>query len=195
VIEAFVIDVFFGGLMLRRVFLTLILTLSFPLLSVRAAIQAPAAASEDAQTRLNKKEIIDLMFKIGRMPRAQQDSRIAQIAKSQSDSKTPRSDFEFCMGLAYLGNYKAQVCAAKAFEHGLGIVEDLSDAYVWYVLALENPIADEANRKRLEEEKESLTLKLRSSYPAPSDDELEELVRTEKTRLTDYRNEVTKAKK
>jgi hypothetical protein len=181
--------------MLRRVFLALIITLSFPLLSVRAAMQVPMVASEDTKTRLNKKEIIDLMLKIGRMPRTQQDSRTDQIAKSQSDSKTPRSDFEFCMGLAYLGNYKAQVCAAKAFERGLGIVSDLSDAYVWYILALENPINDAATQKNLEEDKERLILKLRSSYPAPSDDELEELVRAEKNRLTDYRNEVTKTKK
>jgi hypothetical protein len=181
--------------MLGRVFLTLIITLLFPILSVRAAVQAPTATSEDAKTRLNKKEIIDLMIKIGRMPRAQQDSRIAQIAKNQSDSKTPRSDFEFCMGLAYLGNYKAQICAAKAFERGLGTVEDLSDAYAWYILALETPNAEAATQKRLEEEKELLILKLRSSYPAPSDDELEDLVRTEKNRLTDYRNEITKAKK
>jgi hypothetical protein len=181
--------------MFGKVLLTLIITLSFPILSVKAAVQAPTAASEDAKTRLNKKEIVNLMIKIARMPLAQQDSRIAQIAKNQSDSKTPRSDFEFCTGLAYLGNYKAQICAAKAFERGLGIVEDLSDAYVWYILALEAPNADAATRKRLEEEKERLILKLRSSYPAPSDDELEELVRTEKNRLTDYRNEVTKAKK
>jgi hypothetical protein len=129
------------------------------------------------------------------MPPAQQESRMAQIAKGQSDSKTPRSDFEFCMGLAYLGNDKAQACVAKAFEHGLGIVEDLSDAYVWNVVALENPVHTAGTQKRLEEEKERLTLKLRSTYPAPSDDELEELVRVEKNRLTDYRNEVNKVKK
>jgi hypothetical protein len=181
--------------MFRRMLWTSIITLSFSFLSVRVAVPAPTAALEDTKTRLNKKEIIDLMLKIGQMSRAQQDSRIAQITKSQSDSKTPRSDFEFCMGLAYHGNYKAQVCAAKAFEHGLGIIEDLSDAYVWYILALENPGADAATKKSLEEEKERIILKLRSTYPSPSDDELEELVRTEKNRLTEYRNEVAKAKK
>jgi TPR repeat protein len=181
--------------MLRRMLLTVILALSFPLLPAGAANQGPAAASEDAKTRLNKRETIDLMLKIGRMPRAQQDSRMDQIAKNQSDSKTPRSDFEFCMGLAYRGNYKAQACAAKAYEHGLGIVEDLSDAYVWYVLALENRIDDAATRKLLEEEKERLILKVRSTYPSPSDDELQDLVRAEKNRLTDYRNEAAKEKK
>jgi hypothetical protein len=181
--------------MLGKLFLAALVTMSFPFMSARAAGQAPSAASEDAKTRLNKKEIIDLMLKIGRMPRAQQDSRIAQITKSPSDSKTPRSDFEFCMGLAYLGNYKAQACAANAFEQGLGTVQDLSDAYIWYVVALENPITDAATQKRLQEEKERITLKLRSNYPAPSDEELEELVSTEKNRLTDYRNEANKAKK
>jgi hypothetical protein len=181
--------------MLRRVFLAAILTLSFSLLSAGAASQAPPAASEDTKTRLNKQEIIDSMLKVQRMPPAQQDSKMALIAKSQSNSKTPRSDFEFCMGLAYLGNYKAQDCVAKAFERGLGIVEDLTDAYVWYVLALENPIDNAATRTRLEEEKERIILKLRSSYPSPSDDELEELARAEKNRLADYRKEIAKPKK
>jgi hypothetical protein len=181
--------------MLGKLFLAALVTISFPFLSARAAVQAPSAASEDTKTRLNKNEIVDLMLKIGRMPRAQQNSRIAQIVKSPSDSKTQRSDFEFCIGLAYLGNYKAQICAAQAFEHGWGIVPDLSDAYAWYILALENPIDDAAARQRLEEEKERLVLKLRANYPSPSDEELENLVGAEKSRLADYRNEVSKVKK
>jgi hypothetical protein len=179
----------------KKILIMAILTLSFPLCSLMAAVQAPTAAHEETKTRLNKQEIIDLMLKIGRIPGTQQDSRIAQIAKGQPDSKTPRSDFEFSMGLAYLGNYRARTCVAKAFERGWGIVEDLSDAYVWYVLALESPIDDVAARKQLEEEKERIILKLRSKYPSPSDEELEDLVGAEKLRLTDYRNEASKGKK
>jgi hypothetical protein len=176
-------------------FLTAIIALSFSPIPARAALRATPAASEDTKTRLDKQEIMDLMLKIRQMPAAQQDSKMSQIAKSQSDGKTPRSNFEFCMGLAYLGNYKAQACAAKAYERGLGIVEDFTDAYVWYVLALENTIDDAATRKRLEEEKERIILKLRSSYPSPSDDELEDQVRAEKDRIADYRKEVAKTKK
>jgi hypothetical protein len=181
--------------MLRRMSLTVIIALYFSIIPAGAAIRATPVASEDAKTRLNKQEIIDLMLKIRKMPAAQQNSKMSQIAKSQSDGKTPRSDFEFCMGLAYLGNYKAQACAAKAYERGLGIVEDLIDAYVWYVLALENTIDDAATRKRLEEEKERIILKLRSSYPSPSDDELENQVQAEKDRIADYRKELTKTEK
>jgi hypothetical protein len=181
--------------MLRRMFLISVIALSFPLLSVRAALQAPSAASEDIKTRLNKKETINLMRKFDRIPRAQQDVKLAQIARNQSDSKTPRSDFEYCVGLAYMGNYKAQACVARAFERGLGIVEDLSDAYVWYVLALDNSINDATTQKRLQEEKERIILKLRSSYPAPSDEELEELVRAEKNRVAEYQKEAGKEKK
>jgi hypothetical protein len=181
--------------MLNKILITALFALSFPLCSLMAAAQTPAAASEETKTRLNKQEIIHLMLKIGQLPHTQQDSRIALIVKSQSDSKTPRSDFEFCIGLAYLGNYRARSCTAKAFERGLGIVEDLSDAYVWYVLALESPIDDAAARKHLEEEKERIIMKLRSKYPSPSDEELEDLVGAEKNRLTDYRTEVTKVKK
>jgi hypothetical protein len=181
--------------MLNKILLAAAMMLSIPLLSLKAAIQSPAAASEDAKTRLNKQETIDLILKIGRIPRSQQDSRLALIAKNQSDSKTPRSDFEFCMGLAYLNNYKAQACVAQAYERGTGIVEDLSDAYVWYTLALESLIEDAATQKRLQAEKERITLKLRASYPAPSDDELDDLVKAEKNRMTEYQNEVKKIKK
>jgi hypothetical protein len=186
---------FFGGLMLNKIFLAALIALSFPILTLRAAGQAPTATSEDTKTRLNKQEVIGLMLKIGRMPRAQQDDRMALLWKSQSESKTPRSDFEFCVGLAYLGNYRAQACVGRAFEHGWGIVQDLSDAYAWYVLALENSIADKATEILLQEEKERLILKLRASYPAPSDDELEDLVNAEKNRFAEYRNEATKANK
>jgi hypothetical protein len=181
--------------MLRSIFLTAMIVLSLALLPSRAIIPAPSSASEDVKTRPTKEEILGFMQKAGRMSRARQDSRISQIAQSHPDSKTPRSDFEFCMGLAYLGNPKAQACVAGAFEKGLGIVEDLSDAYVWYALALENPIDDAAFKKRLEEDKERVTLKLRLNYPSPSDDELEDLVTTERNRLTGYREEIAKAEK
>jgi hypothetical protein len=181
--------------MLRSVLLTAIFALSLTLLPSRAITQAPSAASEEVKTRPNKAEILGFMQKVGRMTRAQQDSRISQITQSHPNSKTPRSDFEFCVGLAYRGNAKAQACVARAFERGLGIVVDLSDAYVWYALALENPIDDAAFKKSLEEDKERVTLKLRLNYPSPSDDELEDLVTAERNRLTGYREEIAKAEK
>ena len=123
--------------MLKRFLLTAIIALARSLRSLRA-IRAGTAASEDAKTRPNKQEIADLMVQ-SHMPAPQQNSKIDQILADQAGSKTPRSDFMFCTGLAYLGNAKAQTCVAKAYESGLGVVEDLSEAYTWYALACRDP--------------------------------------------------------
>ena len=152
-----------------------------------------AAQSEDAKTRPDKQEIIDQMVKIGRLSLQQRDSRIDQILSDQSSTKTPRSDFMFCLGLAYLGNYKAQTCAGSAYENGRGIVEDFTEACVWYSIALENQI-----KKPTEERAQALVNRVRnllfSVYPAPTDEDLDDLVKAQKARLAQYQVEAKKIK-
>ncbi len=176
--------------MLKRLLLATLVALPVSLLVARAA-----ALSEDEKTRLSKQEVIDSMIQVGRIPRAQQERRMDLIWKDQSGSKTPRSDFLFCTGLAYLGDYRAQACVGNAFEKGLGIVEDLNEAYAWYGLALENHIADKEAEQRIQESKERIIQKLRSSYPSPSDDDLDDMVREQKSRVAQYQEELKKAKK
>ncbi len=176
--------------MLKRLLLATLVALPVSLLLARAA-----ALSEDEKTRLSKQEVIDSMIQVGRIPRAQQESRMNLIWKDQSGSKTPRSDFLFCTGLAYLGDYRAQACVGNAFEKGLGIVEDLNEAYAWYGLALENHIADKEAEQRIQDGRERIIQKLRSSYPTPSDDDLDDMVREQKSRVAQYQEELKKAKK
>ena len=74
----------------------------------------------------------------------------------------------FCTGLAYLGNAKAQACVAKAYETGLGVVEDLSEAYTWYALACESRIADAFAAQRVEETRDRV--KTSAAVGLPSSD-------------------------
>jgi TPR repeat protein len=173
--------------MIRRLSLTAIIAL----LLIQA--YSTAAASEDTATRPDKQEIIDQMIKIGRMSRQQQDSKIDLILKDQSASKTIRSDFMFCIGLAYLGNYKSQTCVGSAFENGRGVVEDLSDAYTWYSIALENQ-AQKATEEKAQAHKDRVKDKLLSSYPSPTDDDLDDLVKAQKSRIAQYQADAKKAK-
>jgi hypothetical protein len=179
--------------MLKKFFIAALFVMTFSSLPGRAAEKA--TASEDEKTRLDKQEIIALIGKIGGMPRAQHNSGIDRISSNPSGSKTPRSDFTFCMGLAFLGNYKAQACVGNAFEHGIGIVEDPTDAYVWYAIALENPIDDAAAKKRLQSDKERVSLRFRLTYPSPTDEELDDLVKAQQKQIGQYRAEATKANK
>jgi TPR repeat protein len=177
----------------KLLFLAVLLRVFISFLPGMAAAQTPS--SEEAKTRLDKKEITDLILKIGNMPGAQQNSGIDRIASNPSGSKTPRSDFTFCTGLAFLGNHKAQRCVGYAYEHGLGIVEDAIDAYMWYTIALENSAGDAAAKKKLQEDIERITLKLRSVYPSPSNEELDDLIKTQKMQIGQYRDEAKKANK
>ena len=171
--------------MIRRFFFAaLLLTLS----------QTLIAQSEDVKTRPNKQEINDLMLQVSRMSGQEQNSRVVQILKNQAGSKTPRSDFMFCTGLAYLGNYRAQMCVGNAFEGGFGIVEDLSEAYTWYALALDSRIADDADAKTVEATTERLKDRLVSAYPHPTEDDLADMVNSLKTRIAQYQEQI-KAKK
>ncbi|MBN1569664.1 MAG: hypothetical protein JXA73_17605 [Acidobacteria bacterium] len=172
--------------MIRGFFLVaLLLTLS----------PAVIAQSEDISTIPNKQEITDKMLEVSRLSAQEQDSRVSRILKEQAHSKTPRSDFMFCTGLAYLGNYKGQICLGCASENGLGIVDDLSQAYTWYELALTNNIADEADAKRAEADRDRVKLRLLSAYPHPTEDDLADMVNAQKTRIEQYQEQMKNAPK
>ena len=64
---------------------------------------------------------------------------------------------------------------------GLGVVEDLSEAYTWYALACETRIADAAEAQKAEETRDQLKLRLLSAYPHPTEEELEDQVNAQKT--------------
>ncbi len=156
--------------------------------------QSVIAQSESEKARLTGKEITDLMVQASRMPAQQQNSRLDQILKDQAGSRTPRSDFTFCSGLAYLGNFKAQMCVGKAFETGSGIVEDTSEAYTWYAVASENRTADKAEIQQAESERDRLQLKLVAAYPHPTEDDLADMINSLKGRIAQYQEQIKKAK-
>jgi hypothetical protein len=161
-----------------------------PLLLVQAA-----AAQEEEKSRLNKQEVIDLMVKAGKTPAAQQKGKLDLIWKDLSGSKTPRADFLFCAGLAYLGNHKAQRCVASAYESGIGIVEDLSEAYGWYSVALENRALDQGAKELLQADRDRVQMRLLAAYPHPTEDDLDDLVKAQKLRITQYQQDVKTARK
>jgi hypothetical protein len=171
--------------MIKRLFFTALLI---------AFSQSIMAQSEDVKARPNRQEITDLMTQISRMPSRQQNEKLAQILKNPAGSKTPRSDFAFCTGLAYLGNYKAQMCVGNAYENGRGIVEDLSEAYAWYAIASESRIADEVDAKKAEAERERVKERLVSAYPHPTEDDLADMMNSQKTRIAQYQDQIKKAK-
>jgi hypothetical protein len=172
--------------MLRRfVFVALLAALAIPMM----------AASEDDKARPNKEEISKLVLQFFGMPAKEQNVKLAGITANQAGSKTPRADFLLCTGLGYLGNYKAQVCLGNAFEKGIGIVEDLSEAYTWYAVAAESRIPNEAEAQKVEAEKERLKEKLISAYPHPTEDELVDMVEAQKTRIAQYQETIKKSKK
>jgi hypothetical protein len=180
--------------MLKRSLQTALILSPLFILFALPILQAQTPVSEDAKTRLNKQETLAQMTLISRLPQKQRENKISGIWLHQEAVKTPRSDFLFCMGFAYLGNHKAQACVADAYEKGLGIVEDLMEAYTWYAVALEYPISDAAAKQRIEENKERIKQKLVSVYPAPTDDELDDLVRKEKDRIAQYQEAAKKLK-
>jgi hypothetical protein len=154
--------------------------------------QYAIAGDEDAKTRPNKEELSALTLEASRMSAQEQDNRLAQILRDQAGSKTPRSDFMFCTGLAYLGNYKAQRCVAYAYENGIGIVEDLTEAYTWYEIALGNNISDEADAQKAEEDRDRTRDRLVSAYPHPTEDELNDFVNAQKSRIAHYQEQLKK---
>jgi len=175
--------------MTKRLFFLIATTLF-----VAAAPSRAAAQSEDAQTRPSRQEIVDQILKAGKMPAAEREARIDQILANPAGSQTPRSDFVFCLGPAYLDSYRGQRCLAHAFESGRGVVEDLSEAYVWYSVALDNSGADAASRARIEAERDRIKARLLSTYPAPTDEDLDDLVKAQKSRILQYQTDAKKTK-
>ena len=156
--------------------------------------QTPAAGSEAVKSRPVKEEITGLMNQIGKMPAQQQKSKIDQLPDTPADSKTPRSDFMFCTGLAHLGNAKAQMCVAKAYENGIGVVEDLSEAYTWYALACQTGFADASEAQKAEENRDRVKQRLISAYPHPTEEELDDQVLAQKAKIAQYQAEIKKVR-
>ncbi len=156
--------------------------------------QTPDAVSEETKSRPVKQEVTGMMIQIGKMPALQQSDRVDRILADQTGSKTPRSDFMFCIGLAHLGNAKAQSCTAKAYENGIGVVEDLSEAYTWYALACQTGFADAPEAQKAEETRGRVKDRLMGAYPHPTEEELDDQVNAQKTKIAEYQAEIKKIK-
>jgi hypothetical protein len=152
--------------------------------------QAPAAVDEQAKSRPDKGDIIGMMTRINKMTARQKQQKLEEIISGKSGDATPRSDFLFCLGLAYLDDGKGQICVGEAFENSKGIVEDLMDAYVWYSIARKNENADSPSREKANANLERLKIRMFSVYPPPSEDELESLEVREKEHIKQYRSEI-----
>ena len=123
------------------------------------------------------------------LPEKQQNENLDVILRSAADSKTPRSNFLFCVGSAYLGNGKAQQCLGRAYENGRGVVEDQMEAYTWFALAAGSKVSgSDADLERVK-------TRLLSKYPAPTDEEFENQVSDLKDRISQYQAAVKKNKK
>jgi TPR repeat protein len=179
--------------MLKRFLLTAIIALPAFFAQSAFSAQAPAAL-ENEKTRPNKQEITALTVQAAKLSVPQQNSKIDQILADQAGSKTPRSDFLFCTGLAYLNNAKAQTCVAKAYENGLGVVEDLLEAHTWYALACQTGFADASEAQKAEEIRDRIKERLISAYPHPTEEELADQVDAQKTKIAQQKAEIKKTR-
>ena len=170
-------------------FKRLLLLASF-ILAVFTSVSAAqvSAAFETDIYRPDKSDIIAWMNQASKIPAAQQNEKADAALKgiSASNSKTPRSDFQLCLGLAYLGNAKAQRCVAYAYEKGIGIVDDTLEAYVWFELA------HRGGDKESGADVSRVILILNSAYPAPSEEELENMASEQKGKIATYQKEIKK---
>ena len=173
--------------MIKRLFSAALIIFSFFIIQATAIAQQPSV-SENAVTRPDKEEILPWMHYTSRLSEKQQDEKLAAILKnaSVSGSKTPRSDFMTCLGLAYWGNGKAQQCVAQAYEKSLGIVEDFLESYAWYAVALSH------KTEGSEENLERIKTRLVSVYPAPTEDELDDQLAALKNQILKYQAEAKK---
>jgi len=172
--------------MLERSLLVVIFIFSV-FFAFTVAAQVPAAAETDI-FRPDKNDIFDWMNQASKMPAAQQNERVAAALKgiSSSDSKTPRSDFQLCLGLAYLGNADAQRCVGYAYEKGVGIVDDMLEAHVWF------DIAHGGGSAESQTDVTRVLLLLNSAYPAPTEEELEQMTKDQKEIIVQYQKEFRK---
>jgi TPR repeat protein len=174
--------------MLKQCLAATVLILSLSLATLSA--QETAISQQDI-SRPDRQESIDWMNKTAQIPEKQQNENLDVILRSTSapDSKTPRSDFLFCVGLAYWGNGKAQQCLGRAYEKGRGIVEDPMEAYTWFALAAAN------NTPGGDVDLERVKNRLISTYPAPTDEEFENQVSDLKSRISQYQAAAKKSRK
>jgi len=162
-------------------------TFIFSVFAFTATAQVPAASEKDIY-RPDKSDIIAWMNQASNIPAAQQNERADAALKGimSSGSKTPRSDFQLCVALAYLGNAKAQRCVGYAYEKGIGVVDDTLESYVWFEIAQSGGDAEsKADAARL-------LLVLNSAYPAPSEEELEVMTAEQKGKIAGYQKEIKK---
>ena len=171
--------------MFKRLLLSL--TSIFSFLAFAAAAQVPASSETDVYLP-DKNDIISWMSQAAKMPAARQNEMADAALKgiSTSDSKTPRSDFQLCVGLAYLGNAKAQRCAGYAYEKGFGVVDDMLEAHTWFELA------HSGGDKESEADARRVLLILNSAYPAPTEEELENMAKDQKRKIAEYQKEIKK---
>jgi hypothetical protein len=178
----------------RVLYIALIMMIFFTLMPITLLGQDMSAVSEDEQTRLGKDEITKLMIQVERVPVVEQNRKMDLLWTDKAGDKTPRSDFLFCAGMAYMGNYKAQAYLGRAFEIGKGIVTDPYESYVWYSIALGNPIDDQEARQKIQSDRDRVKQSLVSVYPSPSDQELDELVKARKQEMTECLAEIRNAR-
>ena len=173
--------------MIKRLFCAALIIFSLFIIQASAIAQQPSV-SENAVTRPDKEEILPWMSYTSRLSGTQQNEKLDAILKSASvsGSKTPRSDFMTCLGLAYWGNGKAQQCVAQAYEKSLGIVEDFLEAYSWYA------VAHSQKTEGSEENLERVKTRLLSVYPAPTEDELDAQLAELKNQILKYQAEAKK---
>jgi len=171
--------------MFKRLFIVVTFILS--VFTCAAAAQVSATSEKDVY-RPDKKDIIVWMDQASKMPASQQNEKLDAALKgvSVSGSKTPRSDFQLCLGLAYLGNARAQRCVGYAYEKGIGIVDDPLEAFVWFTLAQSGGVAESRS------DVARMALVLNSVYPAPSEEELETMAAEQKVKIATYQKEVKK---
>ena len=150
-------------------------------------------ASEEEKSRPSKQEIVEIMTRLGKLSPDQRDAQVRAIMERKSEGTTPRSDFLFCLGSAYLGQNRAQTCVGDDYEHGKGIVDDFNDAFVWYSIALDGSVTDAKTKQSVSEARDRVKGKLVQSYPSPTDEELDALVKEQKTRIQESQKEAGKA--
>lgn len=152
--------------------------------------EKPSADAELVKTRPGKEEILEAMVSASKMTRRQRDFAMDRASKRNGDGTTPRSDFLYCLGAAFLGDINAQICLANAYEKGIGIVDDATDAYVWYSIALTGPITDSAVDKQVRAARQRMNSKLVQGYPSPTEDELDALVQKELSRMREFQEQL-----
>ena len=180
--------------MVKKRLLTAIIVLPLSLLSIIATGRILLPAFADDAAKLTKDDITMLMVQVGRLPVVQQDRKMEAIWANMDGSQTPRSDFLFCTGFAYLGNYKAQACLGNAYEKGRGVDKDLTGAYVWYSIALDNPINDPVDKRQIQADRDRIRKALSSGTSAKTDKELNDLIKEQKAFKAECLSEIQNTK-